>query len=46
MAPQSSNSTNLTKNEMGGLLEDREIDILHTLTMYMDMLHVTRSNKK
>jgi len=42
MVPQYSNPTIHIKNELGGLIEDMETDILHSLSMKMDTLQINK----
>jgi outer membrane lipopolysaccharide assembly protein LptE/RlpB len=34
------------KNELGGIIEDMKIDILHSLAMQMDTLKIKRKQKE
>jgi hypothetical protein len=46
MVTQYSNPAILIKNEIGGLLEDMKIDILHSLSMQMDTLQIKKKQEE
>jgi hypothetical protein len=44
--PQYSNPTTHINNELGGLIEDIKTNILHSLAMQMDTLHINKKHEE